>query len=88
VVAVAQGKREPSQILPEAAAYLKSRGIEAALIEREGPAAEAILQAAKAHSSDLIVMGGYRRSPLAELVSGSLVDQVLRASSQPVLLVR
>jgi len=88
VVAVAEGKREPAQLLLEAAAYLKSRGIDASFLEREGLAAEAILQAAKAHGSDLIVMGSYGRSPLAELLSGSVVDQVLRASKQPVLLAR
>lgn len=88
VVAVAEGKREPAQLLSEAAAYLETRGIEAALLEREGPTAEAILQAAEAHGSDLIVMGGYGRSPLVELLSGSVVDQVLRASRQPVLLAR
>ena len=88
VIAVAEGKHEPAQLLLEAAAYLKSRGIDASFLEREGLAAEAILQAAKAHGSDLIVMGSYGRSPLAELLSGSVVDQVLRASKQPVLLAR
>jgi nucleotide-binding universal stress UspA family protein len=88
VVTVAQGKLEHSQLLSEATAYLQSRGIEATLLEGKGTAAEAILEAAATHGSDLIVMGGYGRSPLVELLSGSVVDQVLRASRQPVLLAR
>jgi nucleotide-binding universal stress UspA family protein/uncharacterized ParB-like nuclease family protein len=88
VVAVAEGRSENCQLLEDVAAYLQPRGIEATLLKGEGTAAEAILEAAEAHGSDLIVMGSYGRSPFVELLFGSAVDQVLRASRQPVLLAR
>ena len=40
------------------------------------------------HIDDLILMGGYGYGPVAEVVLGSAVDGVLRASSQPVLICR
>jgi len=58
------------------------------LVQQEGPVADALLQAADAHGSDLILMGGYGHSPIVELLSGSVVDKVLRSSKQPVLLCR
>ena len=88
VVTVAEGSLDSSRLLSDAAAYLESRGVEATLVQQEGPVADALLQAADAHGSDLILMGGYGHSPIAELVSGSVVDEVLRASNRPVLLGR
>jgi nucleotide-binding universal stress UspA family protein len=46
------------------------------------------LSTAEAHDSDLILMGGYGYSPVVEVVLGSAVDEVLRASRQPVLICR
>jgi nucleotide-binding universal stress UspA family protein len=56
--------------------------------EVTGPVAEVILSTAGAHDSDLILMGGYGYSPVVEVVLGSAVDEVLRASRQPVLICR
>jgi nucleotide-binding universal stress UspA family protein len=50
--------------------------------------ADAILRTAAAHASDLIVMGGYGHYPVVELMLGSVVDDLLRASQQPVLICR
>ena len=88
VITVAEDDLDSSQLLSDAAAYLESGGIEATLVQQEGPVADALLLAAKTHGSDLIVMGGYEHSPIVELMSGSVVDNVLRASKQPVLLCR
>ena len=38
--------------------------------------------------SDLIIMGGYGLSPVLEVVLGSAVDQILRASRRPMLICR
>jgi nucleotide-binding universal stress UspA family protein len=57
-------------------------------VSANGPVAETILQAAEAYDNDLILMGGYGYGPVAEVVLGSAVDGVLRASGQPVLICR
>jgi nucleotide-binding universal stress UspA family protein len=88
VITITEDHLGSSQLLSGAAAYLESWSVEATLVQQEGPVADALLQAADAHGSDLILMGGYGHSPIVELVSGSVVDKVLRSSKQPVLLCR
>jgi nucleotide-binding universal stress UspA family protein len=88
VITITEDHLGSSQLLSGAAAYLESWGVEATLVQQEGPVADALLQAADAHGSDLILMGGYGHSPIVELLSGSVVDKVLRSSKQPVLLCR
>jgi nucleotide-binding universal stress UspA family protein len=88
IVTVTDGGAVTPDVLAEAAEYLEQLGVQATLVSEYGPVAEVILQTAKAHDSDLILMGGYGHSPLAEVVLGSAVDGVLRASSQPVLICR
>jgi nucleotide-binding universal stress UspA family protein len=89
VVTVAEeGSLEPSPLLAEAGDYLASRGVKATLIQQEGPVAEALMHVADKHDSDLVLMGGYGHNPFVELLSGSVVDEVLRASKQPVMLCR
>jgi nucleotide-binding universal stress UspA family protein len=53
-----------------------------------GPVAETILDYAKDHAVDLIVMTTHGRSGLSRWVWGSVADKVLRAAPIPVLLVR
>jgi len=68
--------------------YLAMHGIHAKYKLKTGPAAEAILQTAEEHGSDLIIMGNYGPHPLLEVVRGSTVDDVLRNSRQPMLICR
>ncbi len=68
-----------------ARAYLEAHQIEATFVVTEGAAAEVILAMAETHDSHLIVMGGYS-SRVREIVLGSAVDQVLRASRRPALI--
>ncbi len=69
--------------------YLEMHELSANFVEREKmPPAEAVLDVAKAIHSDLIVMGGYSKSPVVEIVVGSAVDQVLRESEAPILICR
>jgi nucleotide-binding universal stress UspA family protein len=88
VLTITEDNLDSSRLLSDAAAYLESWGVEATLVQQDGPVADALLQAAGAHGNDLILMGGYGHRPIVELVSGSVVDQVLRSSKQPVLLCR
>jgi nucleotide-binding universal stress UspA family protein len=85
VITVDKGSRA---VLDEAGAYLDAHGVEAILLQDSGPAGEAIMNTAREHDTDLILMGGYGRRPVVELMVGSTVDHVLRASQQPVLVCR
>jgi nucleotide-binding universal stress UspA family protein len=69
--------------------YLEMHELQANFVEHEkvGPS-DAILSLAKNLNSDLIVMGGYSKSPMVEIVVGSAVDQVLRESEIPMLICR
>jgi nucleotide-binding universal stress UspA family protein len=73
------------EVLVRAQEYLETHDIRASYVEAERPAAEAILATAEENACDLILMGGYGHSPVVEVVLGSTVDQVLRESSQPIL---
>ena len=88
VVAVIEGEHGPDSPLDRAQHYLEAHGVATTYIEQSGPVAEAILRAAAAAASDLILMGGYGFNALLEAVIGSTVDQVLREAKQPVLICR
>ena len=53
-----------------------------------GPAAPAIVEAARVHKADLIVMSTHGRSGLGRLVFGSVAESVLRGTTVPILLIR
>jgi nucleotide-binding universal stress UspA family protein len=88
VVTVVEDGAVTPDALAEAEEYLSERGAQVISVRASGPTAEAILATAQQHESDLILMGGYGHSPVVEVVLGSAVDQVLRASRQPVLICR
>jgi nucleotide-binding universal stress UspA family protein len=88
VVTVIEMGRTTSETLARAQSYLETHGVQAVFVKESGPVAEAILKTADEHQSDLIIMGGYGHSPVLEVVLGSAVDQVLRASQRPMLICR
>jgi nucleotide-binding universal stress UspA family protein len=88
VVTVIEEERTASATLARAHKYLEEHGVGATFVTAHGPVGEAILNVAREHSSELVVMGGYGFSPVLQIVFGSAVDQVLRGSSQPVLICR
>jgi nucleotide-binding universal stress UspA family protein len=88
IVTVIESGRTTSDTLERAQSYLETHKVQATIVKGNGPVAEAILKAAKEHASNLIVMGGYGFSPVLEVVLGSTVDHVLRASQRPVLICR
>ena len=53
-----------------------------------GPAAPAIIQAARLKKADLIVMSTHGRSGLGRLIMGSVTESVLRGTTIPVCVVR
>jgi nucleotide-binding universal stress UspA family protein len=73
----------------EATAHRKGVKTECVLLESiGGVAADLILAQAKEWQADLIVMGTHGRRGLARMAMGSDAEQVVRAASVPVLLVR
>ncbi len=85
VVAVAPALHLADEALKYAERYLDAQGVEASFVRESGAAGEALLRVARERGADMIIMGGYGFSPVAELAMGSLVEQVLRARLFPVL---
>jgi nucleotide-binding universal stress UspA family protein len=78
-------------ILKEAETVARQHGITAECVMIEsiaGPAADLILAQAKEWLADLIVMGTHGRRGLLRVALGSDAEQVVRAATVPVLLVR
>lgn len=79
----------------EAARYLKgvsrdleSRGITVQTLVRRGPPAQTLLKLAQETPQDLIAMTTHGRSGLSRWLTGSVTDALIRASGDPVLVVR
>jgi len=53
-----------------------------------GPAAAAVIEAAKLKKADLIVMSTHGRSGLGRLILGSVTESVLRGTTTPICIVR
>jgi nucleotide-binding universal stress UspA family protein len=88
VVLTVQEKSVKPDILMKGLHYLEQHGIEAESVFETGPVAERILHIAQKRNCNLLLMGGYGRNPVKEVVLGNTVDQVLRASERPVLICR
>lgn len=70
-----------------ARSYLHDHGVsDISFVSEIGPAGPAIVAVAERVGADLIVMGGYGRDPLSDIVLGSSVEAVLRARSLPTLI--
>jgi nucleotide-binding universal stress UspA family protein len=88
VVTVLDDGRTPADTLSRARDYLEAHGVQAAYVEAHGPVPETILKTSEENACNLVIMGGYGRGPVLEVVLGSAVDQVLRTSQQPTLICR
>lgn len=77
------------EVLAAAKAVAAARGVDAqVLFVPEHSPADAILDTAAAHGSDLIVMASHGRRGLGRLLLGSQTQAVLARSALPVLVVR
>jgi nucleotide-binding universal stress UspA family protein len=88
VVSVKENGRTTARTLEQAREYLEAHGVEATFVHQAGAVADAIMNTANTHDCDFIVMGGYGRGPVLEVVLGSALDQVLRQSHRPTLICR
>lgn len=81
--------REAETYLAGVAERLKQQGL--SKVETSvwyGPAAAAIVDAARARKADLIVMTTHGRGGLGRLILGSVAESVLRGTTTPILLLR
>ncbi len=72
--------------LAEAEAYLAAHGVRASYRSESGAPAAVVVSAANACDAHVIVMGGYSRRGVGEIVRGSTVDEVLRRAGRPTLI--
>jgi nucleotide-binding universal stress UspA family protein len=78
-----------AKYLDGVAATLRARGFEKVeTVARYGPAAAVILEAARAHDADVIVIATSGRRGIGRLVFGSVAETVVRGTQTPVFLVR
>lgn len=76
------------QLAERGARKLQQDGITAEADALEGPAAEAILNAAEARRADLVVVGSRGMGQFKGLLLGSTSDRVVQHAHVPVLVVR
>jgi nucleotide-binding universal stress UspA family protein len=85
---VSAGKQRAKSALKRAEEYLVLRDVEAIFVQAKGPAGSAILEIAAANNCNLIIMGGFGFRPVMQLIVGSTVNRVLRATELPVFVCR
>ncbi len=68
--------------------HLTYRKVNAEYIHRRGPVTEAILSTASQSECDFVIVGGYGYAPLVQVLLGSVVDELLRNSTLPLLICR
>jgi nucleotide-binding universal stress UspA family protein len=74
--------------LDRLAAQVRSSGVKAVVMVRQGQAAKQILAVARDVDADAIAMATHSRRGINRLMFGSVAEEVLHLSSLPVLLVR
>jgi nucleotide-binding universal stress UspA family protein len=79
---------ERDSLLERAAATLRSRGIDPALVAADAGPAEALVEAARAHDAALIVVGSRGSDYPTRVIIGSTAENVVRQAPCDVLVVR
>jgi nucleotide-binding universal stress UspA family protein len=79
---------ERDALLERAAGTLRTRGIEATLVAADAEPAEALMQAARAHEADLIVVGATGAGYATRVIVGSTAENVIRQAPCDALIVR
>jgi nucleotide-binding universal stress UspA family protein len=78
-----------NEIQGDARMYLEGHDISAEYFVSGGDNhAEIIFQYVDQHNIDLLLLGGYSRNPILEVVQGSDVDEILRQTNIPILICR
>jgi nucleotide-binding universal stress UspA family protein len=80
---------KPSQAeLDDMRRYLSKTEIQPTYIQGAAPVPDAIIQTVDDLHCDLILIGGYGKTLVLEMLLGSTVDEVLRVSQVPILVCR
>ena len=87
-VVVGLDKKVTGETAAHARAYLEAHGVQAHYVVEKSAPAPLILAAAREQDCGLLLMGGYGRHPVMEIVVGSVVDEALRTRNRPVLICR
>jgi nucleotide-binding universal stress UspA family protein len=78
-----------NDIQGDARNYLEKHGVHANFITDEGKeSTEVLLDTMDKLNIDILLLGGYGRNPILEVVQGSGVDEILRRSKIPLLICR
>jgi nucleotide-binding universal stress UspA family protein len=80
--------QERDALLERAAATLRARGVEPALVAGDARPAEALVEAARAEDADLIVVGRTGSGYVTRAIVGSTAENVVRQAPCDVLVVR
>ncbi len=88
VLMVLTGESFPQRAAARARGYLDTHKIIGDIHFCYGLVDETIINIAQEARNEMIIMGGYSRTPMLEVVVGSSVNQVLRAATCPVLICR
>lgn len=66
--------------------YLERQGVTPQIASASGPVGQAIVATTERQHCNLIIMGGYGRGPVSDLMLGDTVEDVLRTSRVPTLI--
>ena len=88
ILTVQEDKSPTAEEWDELNTYLSNNQVQPEIIKGNPPVAETICKTARDQHCDLILIGGYGKPPLAEMLLGSTVDEVLRRSKLPILVCR
>ena len=89
VLIIEEEKLDVKKLKYRAQQYLRNHSADATIkIHKPGERAKIIMDMAQQNECDFILMGGYKAKPLVEVVLGSVVDEVLRKTTVPLLICR
>jgi nucleotide-binding universal stress UspA family protein len=80
-----EGKKAAHEILEAARTRAADAGVEATAVMIGDPVADAILDCAKKHGSDIIVMGTHGHGGIRRALLGSKTAEVINRASVPVM---
>lgn len=86
VVTVTATPEQAIRIQAPVKAYFKKQQLLATYFQPTGYVAEGIMKTAEAFKADLLVIGGFNRPPMVEVVLDMTLDQLLRSASIPILI--
>jgi nucleotide-binding universal stress UspA family protein len=81
-------ERNAAASIEKLVARLRGLGVNAESLLLKGSPAEQVVNAAKEHHADLIVIGTHGRTGLSKLFMGSVAGRIVSAAECPVLTVR